>query len=92
MRKSWTGKITIAAVAKLQQGETLNDDKLAGFSVRRQRTKAVYSLRGRLNDERVRITIGWQGRFTPEEARKEAKRLVGLLASGIDPRAKSSDT
>jgi hypothetical protein len=90
MGKSSIGRITITSVERLQPGDTLSDDKLIGFTVRRQGCRAVYGLRGRLNGERVRFTIGWHGRFTPEEARKEAKRLIGILAVGVDPRIQRS--
>jgi integrase len=80
-------RITLAAVAHLSAGETLYDTELAGFTVRRQGSAAVYSVRGTLKGQKLRITIGRHGAFTPHSARKEAQRLLGLMAGGTDPRA-----
>jgi len=79
-------RITLAAIASLPVGQTMHDTELAGFTVRRQGKAAVYSVRGILKGQKLRITIGRHGAFTPHTARKEAQRLLGLMASGVDPR------
>jgi len=89
---NWTltlmqGRITLTAVATLPVAQTLNDTELAGFTVRRQGKAAVYSVRGVLNGQKLRITIGRHGAFTPHTARKQAQRLLGSMAGGVDPRA-----
>lgn len=81
------GRITLAAVASLPMGETVHDTDLTGFTVRRQGKAAVYSVRGSLKGQKLRLTIGKHGAFTPHSARKEAQRLLGLMAGGTDPRA-----
>lgn len=39
-----------------------------------------------------RITLGKHGTLTPDQARKEAKRLAALVTQGIDPRQAELDT
>lgn len=83
-------KITKRLVDSLDasQSETLvNDTELEGFGLRvRPPASRVYVLRYRFGGERKRKTIGPHGSpWTPETARKEARRLLGLVATGIDP-------
>jgi integrase len=59
-----------------------------GFAARRQKGKAVaYVLKYRTQDGRQRwLTIGRHGApWTPEEAREEARRVLGEVAQGRDP-------
>src|SRR5262249_28194073 len=52
-------------------------------------------LRYRLNGHQRFISIGRHGTFTPETARTEARRLLGLVASKVDPaseRTRPSET
>ncbi len=61
---------------------------VAGFGARRQRSAAVsYVLMYRTADGRQRrVTIGRHGApWTPETARREARRLLGEVAAGRDP-------
>jgi len=83
------GKITLTSVAALAPGETLHDFELQGFMVRRWDNSTVYSVRGHLGGQRLTISIGRAGTFTPHTARKEATRILGLLAAGKDPRLPS---
>lgn len=83
-------KITKRLVDSLDasQKETLvNDTDLEGFCIRvRPPASRVYVLRYRFDGERKRKTIGPHGSpWTPETARKEARRLLGLVATGVDP-------
>jgi integrase len=60
----------------------------SGFGARRQKGDAVnYFIKYRTRDGRQRWhTIGRHGSpWTPETARAEARRLLGLVASGSDP-------
>jgi len=76
--------------AKPESGDThLWDDELAGFSLKitpagRKVYLVQYRVGGRKGRTR-RVTIGVHGQITPEQARVEAKRLLGQVASGEDP-------
>jgi integrase len=82
--------ITVRAVQSLNPGETLWDaghkEAVRGFGVRRQRGEPVYVVKYRVFGRQRFFTIGPHGSpWTPEKARKEAKRLLGLVADGKDP-------
>jgi integrase len=80
------GRITIPAVKALRPGEALWDTDVRGFGVRRQRRDPVYMLKTRIDGRQRFLTIGTHGKgWTVETARKEAARLLGLIASGADP-------
>jgi len=89
-------RITSDVVHRLQPGERVSDDKLPGFRIRRQTTtKRVYEFNYYINGVRKQVKIGRHGTvtadgitsWTPETARREAKRLAGVVAQGIDPKA-----
>ncbi|WP_229159127.1 tyrosine-type recombinase/integrase [Bradyrhizobium brasilense] len=74
----------------LKPGETVWDadhrEAVRGFGVRRQRDQATYVLKYRVFGRQRFVTIGPHGApWTPELARREAKRLLGLVADGKDP-------
>ena len=79
------GKITKTTVERLQLNVVLWDQSLVGFGARRQLRHVHYLLRYRLNGHQRFITIGRHGMWTPDSARNEAKRLLGLVASKVDP-------
>jgi integrase len=65
------------------------DDELAGFSLKitpggRKVYLVQYRIGGRKGRTR-RVNIGVHGQITPDQARVEAKRLLGQVASGEDP-------
>jgi hypothetical protein len=62
------------------------DDALAGFGVGAfpSGTK-VYVAQFRMDGRSRRIVIGEHGRLTPDEARSEAKKLLGAVEKGADP-------
>lgn len=66
--------------------EFLWDDDLAGFGVAAfpSGTKA-YVVQYRKDGRSRRSRIGLHGRLTPEEARSQAKMLLGLVEGGSDP-------
>ncbi len=67
---------------------TIYDDAIPGFAARRQRGVAViYLLRYRTQDGRQRWhRIGRHGApWTPDQAREEARRILGEVAKGLDP-------
>ncbi|HUI22530.1 MAG TPA: Arm DNA-binding domain-containing protein [Methylocella sp.] len=85
------GRITKRAVDALRcppgkDREFLWDDALAGFGVAAFPTgKKVYVAQYRQAGRSRRATIGEHGRLTPDEARSEAKKLLGIVEAGSDP-------
>jgi integrase len=85
------GRISKRAVDALacpagKDREILWDDALAGFGVAvfptgRKAYVAQYRQQGRSR----RVTIGEHGRLTPEEARSQAKMILGAVETGADP-------
>jgi Arm DNA-binding domain len=66
--------------------EFLWDDALAGFGVAAFPSgKKVYVAQYRQNGRSRRSNIGEHGRLTPDEARSEAKKLLGAVEGGADP-------
>ena len=85
--------ITIKAVQALAPGQTLWDSAVRGFGCRKQRQAATYILKYRAAGRQRFVTIGAHGApWTPEQARREAKQLLGLVASGRDPAPAGRDT
>jgi integrase len=79
--------ITLRAVGGLGPKATIWDDAVKGFGARRQTSDAVtYVLKYRAMGRQRFFTIGRHGSpWTPDTARREARRLLGLVASGADP-------
>jgi integrase len=83
-----TAKITISVVGKLEAGETVWDTDTRGFGVRCQKRDPVYIVKYRAAGRQRLVTIGKHGApWTPDSARKEAKRVLGAVASNEDPAA-----
>ena len=62
------------------------DDHLAGFGVCSFPSgKKVYVAQFRKDGRSRRIAIGDHGRLTADEARSEAKKLLGAVETGLDP-------
>ncbi|NDB70591.1 MAG: DUF4102 domain-containing protein, partial [Methylocystaceae bacterium] len=62
------------------------DDDLAGFGVIVFPSGAkTYIVQYRQNGQSRRYQVGKHGRLTPEEARSEAKKILGLVETGSDP-------
>lgn len=78
-------KITRRTVEALKPGERLWDDELAGFVVRCQARSKTYGLQVRINGAQRWITVGKHPVLLPEQARQEARRLLGDVAAGKDP-------
>lgn len=89
--KTRAGRIGLREVRGLGPGEVVWDagpGAVTGFGARRQRSEAVsFVLAYRTREGRQRWhTIGRFGSpWTPDEARREAKRLLGVVAAGGDP-------
>ena len=79
-------RITKVAVDRLTPGEVIWDAEIRGFGVRCQRRDRVYIVKYRSQARQRWYTIGKHGSpWTPEPARREAKRILGLVAEGKDP-------
>jgi integrase len=85
------GNITKTAVERLAaDGQWLWDanhrEVVKGFGARRQRDGIFYYLRYRVGGRQRVKSIGRHGSpWTPDMARSEARRLLGLVAGGTDP-------
>ena len=79
-------KISKAAVDRLQPGDIAWDAEVRGFGVRCQRRDRVYIVKYRAGGRQRWFTIGKHGSpWTADLARREAKRILGLVADGKDP-------
>lgn len=82
-------KLTKAAVDRIEapkQGQGFYwDSELQGFGLRVGAQDRAYVAQGRVKGRSVRYTIGRHGTFTPDEARKRAKAILGDMSKGIDP-------
>jgi integrase len=79
-----TGKITITTLAKLDGW--IWDTSVIGLGARRQRKGVHYYLRYYWQGAQQMRSIGRHGSpWTPNTARIEARRLLGVLATGADP-------
>jgi integrase len=62
------------------------DDALTGFGVRITPSGAVsFIAQSRVNSKLRRVTIGSTQKLNVKDARTEAKKILGKLATGIDP-------
>ena len=83
-------RIGVRDVRALQPGETIWDAAVAGFGARRRTGETVaYVLKYRTGDGRQRWhSIGRHGApWTPDQAREEARRILGDVVKGADPAA-----
>lgn len=86
-----TAKITKTAVDALsctagKDREILWDTELRGFGVIAHRSgQKSYVAQYRQNGRSRRVAIGAHGRLTPDEARVQARILLGAVAKGADP-------
>src|SRR5215207_6428181 len=79
-------KISKAAVDRVRPGEIAWDAEVRGFGVRCQRRDRIYIVKYRAGGRQRWFTIGKHGSpWTADLARREAKRILGLVADGKDP-------
>jgi integrase len=82
-------RITKRIVDDMRPGETIWDKDLAGFGVRLQRRDPSFVLKYTFRGRQRFYTIGRHGVLTVDHARTEARRLIGLVAGGVDPSDKA---
>ena len=76
-------KITLNVVKTLQPDSMVWDRDVKGFGVRRQRQAIKYVLKSCIRGKDHWFAIGTHGApWTPDTARREAKRMLGELAAG----------
>jgi len=90
------GRITKASIDALTHGVTLWDSELRGFGARKQNATVTYVLKYRVGRGRAALQrfykIGRHGSpWTPDQARIEAKRLLGQISQGLDPSISRED-
>ena len=79
-------KSVIDAIPYPETGQTFyRDSEIKGFGLRVGTGSKVYIAEGKVNNKTVRVTIGRHGIFTAEQARQEAKNILGMIARGINP-------
>ena len=79
-------RVTKTVVDRLPASGVVWDTDVRGFGVRRQQGDASYVLKVRVGTRQRFLTIGRHGApWTPETARREARRLLGEIAAGRDP-------
>jgi integrase len=61
------------------------DEDLKGFGLRVGSASKVYFAEGKISNRTVRVTIGKHGVFTSEQARNQARVILGQIAKGIHP-------
>jgi integrase len=81
-------RITKRIVDEMRPRQTVWDKDLAGFGVRLQRRDPFFVLKYIIRGRQRFYTIGRHGVIAVDQARTEARRLLGLVASGIDPSEK----
>ncbi|MFO1431458.1 MAG: site-specific integrase [Candidatus Competibacteraceae bacterium] len=81
-------KITKRSVDAAKPPDTgqifLWDSELPGFGLRVTPTRKTYIVQSRVAGKTVRTTIGTHGALTPDQARREAMKLLGEMAKGVN--------
>jgi integrase len=86
MSSTLRARVTKSVVDRLLPNQMVRDTEVRGFGVRRQLGAPVYFLRKKIRGRDRWIIIGPHGApWTPETARGEAHRLIGMIAGGKDP-------
>ncbi len=77
-------KSTVEKIAFPEKATFYRDTDLTGFGIKANPTRLVYIVEAKVNGRVVRKNIAPVGTLTPDEARKEAKKLLGEMAGGKD--------
>ncbi|MGD9669383.1 MAG: tyrosine-type recombinase/integrase [Hyphomicrobiaceae bacterium] len=82
-------KLTRSLIDNLRPGEVVWDREVSGFGARcRARTTSFFVMyRSRVTNQQRRLTLGRLGRLTVEEARREARIILGDVERLRDPQA-----
>lgn len=79
-------KTLVEGLPTPESGQALyRDAELKGFGIRVGTGSKVYYAEGKVHGKTVRVTIGHHGVFTAEQARTEARNILGMIARGINP-------
>lgn len=79
-------KSFIDSIPHSDSGQTFyRDTELKGFGLRVGTSSKVYIAEGKVAGKTVRVSIGHHGIFTAEQARAEARNILGMIARGINP-------
>lgn len=79
-------KRTIDALPKVEKNTFYWDDELKNFALRLSPTgRKTFLVQYRLKGRTRRVKIGLYGTLTVDEARAQARRLLGEVAHGLDP-------
>ena len=79
-------KRTVDAASSAKKDFFIWDTDLPMFGLKvTPKGRKVYILQYRMNNRLRRYTIGKHGAWTPDQARLEAMKLLGQIASGVDP-------
>ena len=85
-------KSTVDSFPFPESGQTFyRDDDLKGFGLRVGCASKVYFAEGKINNRTVRVTLGKHGVFTSEQARNQARVVLGQIAKGINPNEASRE-
>ena len=84
-----SNKLTKSYVDSLPYPESgqifYRDNDLKGFGLRVGTGSKVYIAEGKVNNKNVRVTIGRHGVLTSEQARLEARSILGMIARDVNP-------
>lgn len=79
-------KSFVDSVPLTEKGQVFyRDPEMRGFALRVGTNSKTYIAESKVNGKAVRVTIGKHGIFTPEQARAEARQILGTMARGINP-------
>lgn len=85
-RKNEPQRISKRTVDSLKPGNIVWDSVVTGLAVRCQKKAKVFTLKYRFAGQQQWYSIGKHGSpWTVDDARTEAKRLLGLVADGVNP-------
>jgi hypothetical protein len=79
------GPDEVNAKGKPKTQEIYADTELQGFLLVAGANSKTFYAQGRVDGRAVRSKIGRYGHLTPDEARIEAKKILGQMARGVDP-------
>ena len=79
-------KLTATLIEKMKPHQCFWDERMIGFGVRTQTTTSPrYIVKTTLNGRPKFITVGRHGALTLDQARKQARQILGEVAQGKDP-------